>query len=112
MTYGGQEGPSSWDMEKADVNGPQDNAETINIDQIDRQVLARELQIALSRVQELELDEPTRRQVSGDLEAAGADLQAGRTSLARERLTRVRAMGGALAEVAGAFLRGAGVLGV
>ncbi|GGS22012.1 hypothetical protein Snoj_23060 [Streptomyces nojiriensis] len=103
---------ATFDQQGQHVNGPQYNAETINIDRIDREILARELAMALSRVQELGLDEPTRQQVSGELEAAGADIQAGRTSLAQERLARVRAMGGALAEVAGAFLRGTGVLGV
>ncbi|ATW51127.1 hypothetical protein [Streptomyces peucetius] len=94
------------------VNGPQHNADTININQVDQQAVARELGVALSRVREIELDEPTRQQVTGELEAAGADIQAGHTSMAQERLARVRAMGGALAEVAGAFLRGTGVLGV
>ncbi|MFD9370880.1 hypothetical protein ACFWA6_24710 [Streptomyces sp. NPDC060020] len=103
---------ATFNQQGQQVNGPQYNADTININQIDHQVVTRELSTALSRVRELELDEPTRQQATRELEAAGADIQAGRTGRAQERLTRVRAMSSALAEVAGAFLRGIGVLGV
>jgi len=92
------------------VYGPQNNAETININQVDRQIVARELRVALNRVQELELDELTRQRATAELNAASADIQAGDTSRAQERLGRVRAMGSTLAEVAGSFLRGMGVM--
>jgi hypothetical protein len=93
------------------VHGDQNNADTINVNKVDRQVVARELGRALDRVQSMELDEVTRRQATAELEAAGADLQAGETGRAQERLSRLRAMGGALAEMAGAFMRGTGMLG-
>ncbi|MFJ2847666.1 hypothetical protein ACIPD2_39550 [Streptomyces griseofuscus] len=93
------------------VHGDQNNADTININKVDRQVVARELGLALDQMQSLDLDEATRRQATAELEAAGADLQAGETDRAQERMGRLRAMGGALAEMAGAFLRGTGVLG-
>jgi hypothetical protein len=93
------------------VHGDQNNADTINVNKVDRQVVARELGRALDRVQSMELDEVTRRQATAELEAAGADLQAGKTGRAQERLSRLRAMGGALAEMAGAFMRGTGMLG-
>ncbi|GAA3797636.1 hypothetical protein [Streptomyces chiangmaiensis] len=91
--------------------GTQNNAETINVTHVDRQVVARELGVALNRVQGMGLDELTRQRATAELEAASTDLQAGNTSRAQERLGRVRAMGSALAEVAGAFVRGTGVLG-
>ncbi|MEW2467939.1 hypothetical protein AB0919_23400 [Streptomyces sp. NPDC046994] len=102
---------ANFNMQGQHVHGQQYNAETININQVDRQVVTRELGIALSRVQGMQLDELTRQQAAAELEAASADLEAGRSNRAQERLDRVRAMGSALAEVAGAFLRGTGALG-
>lgn len=93
------------------VHGPQNNAETINISQVGQQAVARELSVALSRLQGLELDEPTRREATAELEAAGADIQTGNASRAKSRLDRISAMGSALAEIAGSFVRGTGVLG-
>ncbi|MFF6888849.1 hypothetical protein ACFY9F_37435 [Streptomyces sp. NPDC012421] len=94
------------------VHGNQNNADTINITQVDRQIVTRELGIALNRVEELPLDELTRQQAVAELEAASFDIQAGNASGAGERLSRVRGMGSALAEVAGAFVRGTGIMGV
>ncbi|WP_159042932.1 hypothetical protein [Streptomyces ardesiacus] len=93
------------------VNGPVNNAETIINKQADQQVVVRELSHALSRIQDLGLDEETRQQATTELEAASADLQAGQSDRAHERLGRVRAMGSALAEIAGGFVRGVGGLG-
>jgi hypothetical protein len=93
------------------VHGDQNNADTINVNKVDRQVVTRELGLALDRMQSMDLDEATRRQATAELEAAGAELRAGETSRAQERLGRLRAMGGAMAEMAGAFLRGTGMLG-
>ncbi|WP_031522675.1 hypothetical protein [Streptomyces sp. NRRL F-5123] len=102
---------ATFNQQGQNIYGDQSNAETININKVDRQVVAQELSLALNRVQTMDLDEMTRRQATAELEAAGADLQAGETSHAQERMSRLRAMGGALAEVAGAFVRGTGVLG-
>ncbi|MBT3167742.1 hypothetical protein HTV80_32335 [Streptomyces sp. Vc74B-19] len=93
------------------VSGPVNNAETIINNQADQQVVVRELSHALSRIQDLDLDEETRQRATTELEAASADLQAGQSDRAHERLGRVRAMGSALAEVAGGFVRGVSGLG-
>ncbi|MFF9607426.1 hypothetical protein ACF1GY_34985 [Streptomyces sp. NPDC014684] len=102
---------ATFNQQGQNVYGDQNNADMINVNKVDRQVVARELGLALDRVQSMDLDEVTRRQATAELEAAGADLQAGETSRAQERMGRLRAMGGALAEMAGAFLRGTGMLG-
>ncbi|MGY1528012.1 hypothetical protein ACW69C_30295 [Streptomyces sp. MN3] len=93
------------------VHGPQNNAETIINNHADQQVVVRELSHALSRIQGMGLDEQTRQRATAELEAASADLQAGQSDRAHERLGRVRAMGGALAEVVGGFVRGVSGLG-
>ncbi|MGW3463501.1 hypothetical protein ACWDE9_29670 [Streptomyces olivaceoviridis] len=102
---------ATFNQQGQNVYGDQNNADTINVNKVDRQVVSRELGLALDRVQSMDLDEVTRRQAAAELEAAGADLQAGESARAQERMSRLRAMGGALAEVAGAFVRGTGVLG-
>lgn len=102
---------ATFNQQGQNVYGDQNNADTINVNKVDRQVATRELGLALSRVQELGLDEPTRQQATAELEAASAAVQAGDANGAQERLGRVRAMSSALAEVAGAFVRGTGIMG-
>ncbi|MEV6886031.1 hypothetical protein [Streptomyces sp. NPDC051135] len=92
-------------------NGPVYNGETFYVNQVAPQTVNRELATALSRVQELPLDEGTRQQATAELEAAGAAVQAGDAAQAQERIGRLQNMGNSLAEVAGAFLRGTGMLG-
>ncbi|MER6717139.1 MULTISPECIES: hypothetical protein [unclassified Streptomyces] len=93
------------------VYGTQNNGETFYVNQVDPQTVNRELATALSRVQQLPLDEGTRQQATAELEAASAAVQAGDPAQAQERIGRLQTMSNSLAEVAGAFLRGTGMLG-
>ncbi|WP_345584258.1 hypothetical protein [Streptomyces prasinosporus] len=91
--------------------GTINQGETFYQTQVDSQTVNRELAAALARVQQLPLDEGIRRQAAAELQAAGEAVQAGDTVQAQERIGRLQAMGNSLAEVAGAFLRGSGMLG-
>jgi hypothetical protein len=103
---------ATFDQQGQCVYGPQYNAETITNNRTPQQTVVRDLtQRALDEIQRMDLDEETRQQATAEVSGAGADLQAGRPEHASERLGRLRAMGGALAEVAGAFTRGVSGLG-
>ncbi|MFG2767799.1 hypothetical protein [Streptomyces rubiginosohelvolus] len=95
--------------------GPVHQGETVtvtnNYASAGQQILVRELDRALGQIASLELDEHSRQQATAELEAAGAALQSGNPETANERIGRVQAMGGALAEIAGGFVRGVSGLG-
>ncbi|MEU9757566.1 hypothetical protein AB0D90_31305 [Streptomyces althioticus] len=101
---------ANFNQQNQRVFGDQNQGEYVYVGKVDAQTVNRELAVALSRVEQLPLDEGTRQQAVTELEAAGAAAQQGDTAQVQERVGRLQRMSNALAEVGGAFLRGAGML--
>ncbi|MGY1528013.1 hypothetical protein ACW69C_30300 [Streptomyces sp. MN3] len=102
---------ATFNQQNQRIYGTQNQGETVYVNNFDPQTVNRELTMALSRVQQLPLDEGTRQQATAELEAAGAAAREGDTAQVQDRIGRLQRMSNALAEVGGAFLRGTGMLG-
>ncbi|MEU6423226.1 hypothetical protein [Streptomyces spiralis] len=85
------------------VHGDQYMGDTVNVTQgdsspIDTRAVAWEFDRALAAAQQLEVS-TTREQVTAELTAAQAELEAGETTAAQGRLARLVALGGRVAEI-------------